>query len=490
VNTSDEEDVGRPSNLEGIQKSFRFSTLKRAAEDDGAGPSGITTDIVNRSTDTSQSQGIVTYNKFACLSQEEIIDNDDDTQSQPQGTSRTHPYIRETRRKRFAKDPETETGTDTATHTSTTDQTKILRERKPPPIYLTSKVKDYIQFSKTLKDSIGDNFNLKFLGEQIKIQFHKVKDFVDFKKFAIEMKYAFHTYSLPNEKSITVTLKGLPNIPNLSIQEELANLGIAVNSCTQINKEHSLYATYKINLSAKHTLTQLRKIRFLFYSRIYWEKYINPKKVLQCYRCQAFGHTSANCFKKPRCVKCAQPHLTSECAKSPDTPAKCCNCSGDHPSSYTQCPAYIRFLEKRTQLTSRDNFNDSHIGNAINRNLQITNPNNVKRNSQTYKGSSDTRFNPLTSTEKIVNIGEKRQTLPTKSYATMLNNNNNNSFLNDDISNFNGLMFEINRLKRLVNIPHFFSVIRNLNNRLINCKDGMEKLQAFIEASELIDSNG
>jgi len=34
------------------------------------------------------------------------------------------------------------------------------------------------------------------------------------------------------------------------------------------------------------------------------------------------------------------------------------------------------------------------------------------------------------------------------------------------------------------------SVIRNLNNRLINSKDGMEKLQAFIEASELIDKNG
>jgi len=77
-----------------------------------------------------------------------------------------------------------------------------------------------------------------------------------------------------------------------------------------------------------------------------------------------------------------------------------------------------------------------------------------------------------------------------KSYATTLNSNNNNTILNDDISNFNGLMSEINKLKQLVNIPHLFSVIRNLNNRLINCKDGMEKLQAFIEASELIDFNG
>jgi len=86
-------------------------------------------------------------------------------------------------------------------------KTNSMRERRPPPIYLT-KVKNYTQFAKTLKESIGDNFQLKYLGEQIKIQFNKVKDFVDFKRFAIDMKYTFHTYSLPEEKTITVTLKG------------------------------------------------------------------------------------------------------------------------------------------------------------------------------------------------------------------------------------------------------------------------------------------
>jgi len=145
------------------------------------------------------------------------------------------------------------------------------------------------------------------------------------------MKYTFHTYSLPDEKPITVTLKGLPNILNLMIQEELTNFGIITNTCIKINNENSLGATYKINLSAK--FTHLRKIRYLFYSRVYWEKY--TKRFFQCYRCQAFGHTSANCYKRPICVKCAQTHLTSECIKSPDTPTKCCNCSGDHPASYS-----------------------------------------------------------------------------------------------------------------------------------------------------------
>jgi len=201
--------------------------------------------------------------RFACLSQEKIINDDEDTHQHthklPRTNSTTH--IHGVRRKRFARDPDNETNQ--AESLNASKQPQNVRERKPPPIYLTSKVKDYIQFSKILKDSIGDNFYLKYLGDQIKIQFFKTKNFTDFKKYAIDMNFTFHTYSLPDEKSITVTLKGLPNISNLLIQEELKNHGITVNSCSPLNKENSLYATYKINLSAKYTLAQLRKIRYL-----------------------------------------------------------------------------------------------------------------------------------------------------------------------------------------------------------------------------------
>jgi len=81
---------------------------------------------------------------------------------------------------------------------------------------MTTKVKNYMQFAKSLKESVRDSFQLKYLGKQIKIQFNKVKDFVDFKKFAIQMNYTFHTYLLP-KKTIIVMLKDLPNILNLSI---------------------------------------------------------------------------------------------------------------------------------------------------------------------------------------------------------------------------------------------------------------------------------
>jgi len=138
----------------------------------------------------------VTYNRFACFSQDETID--DGAQTHTVHSPRTNTQSHDVPRKRFARDPDTNIESEKRSDTS--DNQATTRDRKPPPIYLMSKVKNYTQFSKTLKDSIGDNFNLKFLGEQIKIQFYKIKDFIDFKKFAIEMKYTFHTYSLPEEK--------------------------------------------------------------------------------------------------------------------------------------------------------------------------------------------------------------------------------------------------------------------------------------------------
>jgi len=46
--STDDEDFGRPSTSEGNYKSYRYSSLKRAADDEDAVPSGTTSDPVTR----------------------------------------------------------------------------------------------------------------------------------------------------------------------------------------------------------------------------------------------------------------------------------------------------------------------------------------------------------------------------------------------------------------------------------------------------------
>jgi len=54
---------------------------------------------------------------------------------------------------------------------------------------------------------------------------------------------------------------------------------------------------------------------------------------------------------------------------------------------------------------------------------------------------------------------------------------------------FLGLMIsDIQKLKQCVDIPKMIAIIRNLNVKLMNCRDGFEKL-AFIEVADLIELN-
>ena len=64
------------------------------------------------------------------------------------------------------------------------------------------------------------------------------------------------------------------------------------------------------------------------------------KEIMQCKRCQRYGHTQKYFNHIFRCVKCAGTHPTNQCRKSPETPAKCIHCQGDYPANYKGCSAY------------------------------------------------------------------------------------------------------------------------------------------------------
>ena len=60
---------------------------------------------------------------------------------------------------------------------------------------------------------------------------------------------------------------------------------------------------------------------------------------LRCYGCQLFGHHENKCGRHPVCCNCGKPE---HCGPSGvcDKPAKCVNCSGDHPANSKQCPQW------------------------------------------------------------------------------------------------------------------------------------------------------
>lgn len=76
-----------------------------------------------------------------------------------------------------------------------------------------------------------------------------------------------------------------------------------------------------------------------------------PRKVkdmVQCYRCQEFGHTKTYCNKRYKCVKCAENHQSVNCPKEKNQPATCANCNENHAASYKGCKIYQEITKRKS----------------------------------------------------------------------------------------------------------------------------------------------
>ena len=73
---------------------------------------------------------------------------------------------------------------------------------------------------------------------------------------------------------------------------------------------------------------------------------IHCKYIVQCKRCQRYGHTQNYCNRPFYCVECGERHDTRSCTKPKTEPAKCALCEGPHPASYKRCPIHKEKMKK------------------------------------------------------------------------------------------------------------------------------------------------
>ena len=98
---------------------------------------------------------------------------------------------------------------------------------------------------------------------------------------------------------------------------------------------------FEIDLKIQDNNHELYSIKHLMHCRVSFEP-PRPKKVIpQCTRCQDYKHTKSYCNRRPRCVKCAGPHLSKDCPKKNwESQVKCALCNGNHPANYKGCSVF------------------------------------------------------------------------------------------------------------------------------------------------------
>jgi hypothetical protein len=145
-------------------------------------------------------------------------------------------------------------------------------------------------------------------------------------------------------------------MPIEEIKEELKKKEHTVRNILNIRQRVNKYplSMFYVDLEPKKNNKEIYKLQYLNNIKINVEPPNKKNTIIQCTRCQLYGH-SKTYYKRPyKRVKCGGNHMTTECQKSKETPAKCALCSGQHTANYKGCTVYRGLQNARSKLSNRN----------------------------------------------------------------------------------------------------------------------------------------
>ena len=128
------------------------------------------------------------------------------------------------------------------------------------------------------------------------------------------------------------------------------------------------------------------------------------KEIIQCKRCQRYGHTQKYCNHNYRCVKCAGLHATSQCTKTAETPAKCILCQGEHPANYKGCTVYKILYKNKYPKPRVRNLTNQALNSQKFTNPSISYAQVIQGNQSRPKNYSDEPQTSVPNSQNMDNI--------------------------------------------------------------------------------------
>lgn len=361
---------------------------------------------------------------------------------------------------------------ETASNNSTTSQLggDKVKTVKPPPIIIHHKILKHTEFIEGLGKEVKKGFHIKNTKNITNVFINDIEEYRKYLSVLEKDEVNFHTYSEKENKTHAFLLKGLDSNPTLEeIKceiEERYNVKI-VNIHNLKNTSRDMYLVITDNTIYLRFL--VGNVKYVCHTKIQWERYTSRTPVLQCRRCQRWGHATTNCKAKPVCTKCGEDHWTRECKnvnkdnKETHQNIKCANCKGKHLAFSKDCPVYqnrVEQMEQRKILTKRPSQKKPTFVPAP---MPLNSPwisNNMNRGRITGTNGTPSMFN-------VSSVIPNRVT----------NENEHNK--NDSQSNFSSLINELNVLNQLIDLEKMVRLVRELNIQLRDCTTDQEKIFKF-----------
>lgn len=233
----------------------------------------------------------------------------------------------------------------------------------PPPVFIHG-VMNYQQMRANLSTALQDTdyVTRTLANNTVKINPKTVDAYRALVRHLRSNNVVFHTYQIKQDRAYRVVLRHIHHsIPTSDIKTELEGLGFKIRNIMNITSRtnKSPLNLFFVDLEPASNNKNIFELKNLLNMKIAIEAPRKSTNIVQCTRCQTYGHTKSYCTHPFACVKCAGNHSSSSCTKSRDLPAKCVLCDGPHPANYKGCTVY-----KELQNMRRNNQHNQPIHNA------------------------------------------------------------------------------------------------------------------------------
>ena len=238
-----------------------------------------------------------------------------------------------------------------ANETNTEGNPNPTKNHKPPPIFIHGVINYGAMINQIRHIAKDEQYSTKSLANnEIKINCVTPETYRTFIRYLKENNIYYHTYQLKEERAYRIVVKHLHHSTDMEeIRQELLELGHKARNI--LNAQHRITKEplnlFFIDLEPAENNKEVYNITALQNKIIQIEPpRARKNNIVQCMRCQQYGHTKSYCNRPFSCVKCGGHHNSKECTKSKDTPATCALCGGDHPANYRGSEHYHNVLKK------------------------------------------------------------------------------------------------------------------------------------------------
>lgn len=206
-----------------------------------------------------------------------------------------------------------------------------------------------------------------------------------------ERQIEYHTYQLHENKSFLVVIRNLhPSTDTNEIRIAIQEIGFTVRQVSNVTHKITKQnlPIFFIDLEPAEINKDVFHLKSLLHIKMKIEEPFKRRSIIQCIKCQEYGHSKSYCAHPARCVRCAGNHLTNICTKSTDHPATCTLCGEAYPVNYRGCTVHkdlqkmYRNKSKNYNIDPKNNVNiisNVNQGETFSQETSVTPP-NIKNN--------------------------------------------------------------------------------------------------------------